>query len=226
MKTKSQYDNPAPGCYIDENAGSANDCNERTIKFAESCGFDAGLLSGCFDGLRGLSIEMSLDDALSASHSGSCDDDVACLVSKPEIAAQLDKFGVDEIRAGLKESGAWDAEELDNVESNRERAVWIAACDIRENKSETLDELANEAVEFLNDQEHRTAMFWTFEDNSLFLIADVDSAREQVEFISSSKQDYPPDDYRGEWLHVSDHGNATLYNRGEDGKDVEIWSFV
>lgn len=38
MKT-IQYDNPKVGCYIDESAGSADECNERTIQFAESYGF-------------------------------------------------------------------------------------------------------------------------------------------------------------------------------------------
>ena len=53
----------------------------------------------------------------------------------------------------------------------------------------------------------------------------VESAREDCGFVSSRDQDYPDDDYRGEWLHVSDHGNATLYVRDEHG-DHEIWSVV
>lgn len=56
--------------------------------------------------------------------------------------------------------------------------------------------------------------------------ADVDQARDDVEFVSSKDQDYPPADYRGEWLHVSDHGNATLYVRGDDGQDKEVWGVV
>lgn len=45
-------------------------------------------------------------------------------------------------------------------------------------------------------------------------------------FVSSKAQNYPDADYRGEWLHVSDHGNVTLYVRGEDGEDSEVWSCV
>jgi len=68
-------------------------------------------------------------------------------------------------------------------------------------------------------------MSWGFDDNSLFLVADVDTARNELEFVSRKDKEYPDDDYQGEWLHVSDHGNATLYVR-TDGKDTEIWSVV
>lgn len=53
----------------------------------------------------------------------------------------------------------------------------------------------------------------------------IDLAREDCEFVSSRKREYPADDFVGYWLHVSDHGNATLYERSE-GKDTEIWSVV
>ena len=33
------------------------------------------------------------------------------------------------------------------------------------------------------------------------------------------------DRYVGMWIHINDHGNATLYNR-ENGKDTEIWAVV
>lgn len=44
-------------------------------------------------------------------------------------------------------------------------------------------------------------------------------------FKSSREQEYPDDDYQGEWLHVNDHGNVTLYVR-ENGQDFEVWSCV
>ena len=91
---------------------------------------------GFFDGLRGLGLNMTKREAFSASHSGSCDQDVAALVEKPSIASQLDAISPDDIRAGLKESVGWDSEELSDDTQNRHRAVWIAACDIRENWSE------------------------------------------------------------------------------------------
>lgn len=54
---------------------------------------------------------------------------------------------------------------------------------------------------------------------------DVDDVKEQVDFVSSREQEYPADDYEGEWLHVNDHGNCTLYVRA-NGQDTEIWSIV
>lgn len=90
-------------------------------------------LSGCFDGLRGLEIRMTLEQALSASHAGDCEDDARHLASEGAICDQLDALGADNIRDGLRESGAWDAEELADDQANRQRAVWLAACDIKEN---------------------------------------------------------------------------------------------
>lgn len=77
---------------------------------------------------------MTLEQALGASHQGQCDADVAALVRVPEIAAQLNAYGSEAIRDGLRESGAWDPEELSDDEQNRHRAAWLAACDIRENE--------------------------------------------------------------------------------------------
>lgn len=38
--------------------------------------------------------------------------------------------------------------------------------------------------------------------------------------------EYPPKNYRGEWLHVNDHGNCTLYYRNSKGQNKEIASCV
>lgn len=92
-------------------------------------------VAGCFCGTRGLEIEMTVEQALDASHRGQCDDDVAALLRHPEIAAQFDAMSPDEIRAALKEYGAWDDEQLADDHENRLRALWSAACDIRENHS-------------------------------------------------------------------------------------------
>ena len=146
MTNTVKYDFPKVGCYIDESAGGADACNERTIKFAEDYGFDAG---------------------------------------------------------------EWQ-DELDETS---------------EDYGQELSEIADNAVEFLNGLETRSFMYWQFEDNSLYLMVSIENAQEDVGFISSKDQEYPADDYEGEWLHVSDHGNATLYVR-ENGKDREIWGVV
>lgn len=95
---------------------------------------------------------------------------------------------------------------------------------------------ADGAVMYLNGCEDRLGMYWTVEDNSLFLLVDAEDAKERTledgGFVSSREREYPADDYRGEWIHVNDHGNVTLYIRrdGEGGddscRDEEVWSVV
>lgn len=98
--------------------------------------------------------------------------------------------------------------------------------------AQMMSEFADEAIEWLNEQETRSFMYWANngETNAFGLWVNVDGAREDVGFVSGKKQDYPDADYRGEWLHVSDHGNATLYVRedrpGNAWQDVEVWSVV
>ena len=54
---------------------------------------------------------------------------------------------------------------------------------------------------------------------------DIDGVRESVDFMSSQDQEYPADDFQGEWMHINERGNCTLYVR-TNGKDSEIWSIV
>ena len=58
-----------------------------------------------------------------------------------------------------------------------------------------------------------------------FWPCEIEDIKEQVEFSSTTSQECPPDDFEGEWLHINDHGNCTLYVRN-DGDDKEIWSIV
>lgn len=115
------------------------------------------------------------------------------------------------------------------MESDNETRKLLARQDYevaREDDSETLSWLADEAIDYLNSLELPSFCSFYFEDNCLFLAPSIESASEDVGFQSSRKQEYPDDDYRGEWLHINDHGNATLYCRMEDGKDCEIWAVV
>lgn len=141
----------------------SRDVIARIAELEDTLTTSEGKFSGCFDGLRGLEIAMEKDAALSASHSGQCDVDVAELLNVPEIAAQLDAMGADEIRDGLRESGAYDEEELADDAQNRNRAVWMAACDIRERLNEYSDELEEyEALLTLAEEAEGYAADWEY----------------------------------------------------------------
>jgi len=77
-------------------------------------------------------LEMTLAQARSVSHSGSCDADVADLVELPTMARKLSKLDPADIAAELAEYGAWDSDELADHDQNLHRLVWVAGCDIAE----------------------------------------------------------------------------------------------
>lgn len=81
-------------------------------------------------------INMTKQQAESASHQGDCDMDVTALLESPNIRRQFKKISPDSIRAELKEYGAWDAEELADDAQNQNRIVWIAAGNITGNIKE------------------------------------------------------------------------------------------
>ena len=130
----------------------------------------------------------------------------------PRFAQELDV----QIQRNLKYMKAQDAATL-----NRMREILASAFGT---PSEwTLDEL----FDALNHFAPPFTSFCAHEgDGSDFgFWPDVDLARQDCDFVSSSKQEFPDDDFVGYWLHVSDHGNATLYERS-GGEDVEMWSVV
>lgn len=47
-----------------------------------------------------------------------------------------------------------------------------------------------------------------------------------VDYSWRGRKDPIPDDYQGYWLHVSDHGNLTLFERDAKGDNKEIWGIV
>ena len=77
-------------------------------------------------------LDLTKAQALSASHQGSCDEDVAKLVSLPAIARQLRKVPDEALISELSEYGAWDEIELQDRVENERRIVWITACDIKD----------------------------------------------------------------------------------------------
>lgn len=93
---------------------------------------------------------------------------------------------------------------------------------------EFISEMADEAIDWLNEQEARPFLFWgnNGEVGAFGLWPNVEGAREDCGFLSSKTQDEPDADFVGDWLSVNDHGNVTLYVRHEGGKDEEVWSVV
>lgn len=136
------------------------------------------------------------------------------------------------------------------VDEDASRLSDIAEDDMSLEDVDLLLEVANDAEEWLNQQETRTGLYWAWDDGNFGLWVNVESVKEDVGFVSvKSHTDakrldietdpddscFPPPSYEGEWLHVNDHGNCTLYFREqlgakEDGscdyKDNEIWSVV
>lgn len=83
-----------------------------------------------------IEIQMSLDEAQSASHQGQCDDDVKALSELPHIAAQLADISPDDLRRELSEYGSWDDTELADHDQNLQRFLWLAAGQISDMENE------------------------------------------------------------------------------------------
>ena len=64
------------------------------------------------------------------SHSGSCD--ANCEFWQKKLHKELKEISDSDLRAELKETGAWSASELLNRKKNEERIIWIAANNIKE----------------------------------------------------------------------------------------------
>lgn len=78
-------------------------------------------------------IEMTLREAIAMSPRGrNADGIVALFVKQTRFQNQLNKIGAGNIQLELKEYGSWDDDELADVEANKQRILWIAACNIRE----------------------------------------------------------------------------------------------
>jgi hypothetical protein len=80
-----------------------------------------------------IEIQMTLEQAKSASHQGQCDDDVLALSNHRKIRPQLERIDPEALRRELREYGAWDDQELADHAQNIQRILWIAAGDIVEN---------------------------------------------------------------------------------------------
>ena len=84
------------------------------------------------DGLSGAEIvTMPQACAEECSSQGACDAAVARWIDR--VTWHADDNG---LRRSLRECGAWDDLATADTETLRERALWVAACDLRENDRE------------------------------------------------------------------------------------------
>lgn len=80
-----------------------------------------------------VNIELTMEQALSASHPGQCTPDVKVLSEDPEVQRQLKAIDPSQLYAELAEYGTWDDVELQDYTANLQRILWLAANDIVEN---------------------------------------------------------------------------------------------
>ena len=121
---------------------------DSALEAAEEYGYEPDPLEYYLDNMD--TLEMSIDEARSASHQGPCDEDVRALSEVEHIARQLDAIGADEIREEIGEIGAWDEEDLKDDDENRQRLLWIACGHIVEEYDE--EEAEENAIEWLQDR--------------------------------------------------------------------------
>jgi hypothetical protein len=94
-------------------------------------------------------------------------------------------------------------------------------------RSEKLRILAREAVEWLNENVLRPEFtYFRIRGNSLYLLPNIEEARESVRFVSTQDAEEPSNDYFGLWLHINTFGYTTLFFRDERGFDYELWGVL
>lgn len=79
-----------------------------------------------------IEFQMTLEQAQSMSHSGSCDDDVSAGRDILGIREQLAAIDPKTLRDELAEYGAWNDTELSDHDANLDRILWLAAGEIAE----------------------------------------------------------------------------------------------
>ncbi len=100
--------------------------------------------------------------------------------------------------------------------------------------AESMSEIADECCEWLNGQETTPGLYWAFsgEAGGFGLFIDIESAKENADFVSTRKQEWPPeDDDSIVWfLHINERGNCEMYecSRNEQNQQVMtgVWSLV
>lgn len=78
-------------------------------------------------------LEITGEQAETASHPGQCDNDVLHLSQSPEIAKQLAALDAETVRKVLTGYGAWNKLDLADHAQNLQRLLWLACGDITDN---------------------------------------------------------------------------------------------
>lgn len=87
-----------------------------------------------------IELQIAMEDAEYASHTGSCDPEVYNLRTfEPYIKRQLDALAPSVVRDELREYGAWDYAELADHDANLSRLLWLACCNIAEGEGEPVE---------------------------------------------------------------------------------------
>lgn len=80
-----------------------------------------------------IEIKLTMNQAMTGSHQGKCDQDIEYLRTIPEIENQLLSLQVEAVASELLSSGAYDKDELRDHNENLSRILWFACSDIVEN---------------------------------------------------------------------------------------------
>lgn len=79
-----------------------------------------------------IELNITKRQAATCSHPCPCDTDVKVLRQAPALRRQLNKLDPDVVKANLLEYGCWEDDELRDHETNLQRLLWLACCDISE----------------------------------------------------------------------------------------------
>ena len=83
-----------------------------------------------------LELQIPIELAETAHHSGACDDDVLAISKDEWVRDFTTAWNPDIVVNVLREYGAWEDEELKDRQQNIQRMLWIACCDIAEQEFE------------------------------------------------------------------------------------------
>lgn len=120
-----------------------------------------------------------------------------------------------------------DPERAKQIREDKENKLVFEWLDDTDNdKPEAADYLLDELFDALNEYAPPYFYFGSHPDDGadygFWLSEDFEQDFEGLKVKDTSEV---PADYTGEVLHVSDHGNPTLYD-AENGKLTEVWSLV